>query len=160
MIKRVYSTRKKRFLWQYDIWVNGRRYRDSSLETKQEAEDAVAAARRGALHVRYNTDAGLQKKLFKVINTPPAVEPDAARVALLPEVQKLFDKFCDLSNRSYLQEKDWERFYQFARAFNSGRDDMTASDIGPLLMDAGFPDPKIHQLIQALEHCMGVLTLK
>jgi hypothetical protein len=78
---------------------------------------------------------------------------------LPPTIQKLFDAFTHLANKTVLHPLDWERFYGFVRAchYHSCRPHETDLLLR-LLCNKGFAEEKAEYLVSVFGHCYAILS--
>jgi integrase len=53
LISKIYSTRYGKYVWRFDLRINGKRYRDSGFATKEEASLALGALRLSSREAKY-----------------------------------------------------------------------------------------------------------
>lgn len=116
MIKRVYSKVDDREYWRFDIYVQGRRVRESGFLTKDDARDAVAAIRADAKRGKYTFPGDSRKitiekvgalwiRQLKTANRHPAYIRRAAHAF------ELLGKLCGSSTPvTQLHTKDLEQY--------------------------------------------------
>lgn len=76
---------------------------------------------------------------------------------LSPIISKVFDRFVNSANKSFLHPNDWRNFYSFVRVCHNRRTYLTAEELERLLLKVGFNDYYAEKLSSIYEHGRGIL---
>lgn len=76
LISRIYSTRYERYVWKFDVRINGKRHRDSGFATKEEASLALGALRLSSREAKY----GIVPARIKRTTIRTVVESESKRL--------------------------------------------------------------------------------
>lgn len=76
---------------------------------------------------------------------------------LSPVLSKVFDRFVDSANKSFLHQRDWRNFYSFVRVCHNRKAKLDAEELERLLLKAGFSKFYSEKLTCVYEHGRGIL---
>ncbi len=76
---------------------------------------------------------------------------------LSPIISRVFDRFVDSANKSFLSQRDWRNFYSLVRVCHRRRARLTAEELERLLLKVGFSEYYSEKLSCVYEHGRGIL---
>jgi len=76
---------------------------------------------------------------------------------LSPVIRKVFDRFVNSANKSFLSTRDWRNFYSLVRVCHNRKAKLISEELERLLLKAGFSEYYAEKLSCIYEHGRGIL---